>query len=204
MKISLISIALVSFLITGCAVGPLVNHETARTVGEGKNELSAGYGQAGYVFKWNHGVRDNLDIGVHWESLSLGIRGKYAFINNPDHGFSSSIALGTGWSIGGSHYYADLSGSYLFGQWEPYLMVRTVRVKTDPVEFRDEDPTDDWDLSFTIARERYTYGQVSLGTRFWMNERGYLSLEFSSLYEISSGIEIDDNLIIGGLVGIRF
>src|SRR4051794_11386575 len=100
-----LSLFLIFGLLGGCAVGPLVSHETARTVGKGHNELVAGYGIAGYALKWNLGLDDSLDVGIHWESLSLGARAKYAFINGREHGWSLASALGAGLSIGGKHYY---------------------------------------------------------------------------------------------------
>lgn len=74
----LILLMLTTTVLSGCAVGPLVSHETARTVGTTNHELMAGYGQAGYVIKWNYGLNENLDVGLHWESLSIGVRAKYA------------------------------------------------------------------------------------------------------------------------------
>ena len=59
----LLSILVLGFL-TSCAVGPLLNHETARTVGKGKHELSGGYSNAGYVFKWNYGLFEKFDFGI--------------------------------------------------------------------------------------------------------------------------------------------
>ena len=76
----LISVLLV-FSLSGCAVGPLVSHETARTVGSSNSEIVGGYGQAGYVLKWNHGFGENFDLGFQYESLSVGFRAKYAFVN---------------------------------------------------------------------------------------------------------------------------
>ena len=84
------------FILSGCAVGPLAIHETARTVGKSNHELVAGYGIAGYVFKWNIGLSENWDIGLHWESLSIGLRAKYAFLQNSEKGWSLATAAGTG------------------------------------------------------------------------------------------------------------
>ena len=102
---------LVSFT-ASCAVGPLVFHETARAVGFTNHELIGGAGQAGLVFKWNYGLTENLDLGIQFESLSLGLRAKYAFIKSGENGFSLASSAGTGFSVGGSHYYGDLIGSY--------------------------------------------------------------------------------------------
>lgn len=110
-KIKLALLGISTSLLSACAFGPLVTHETARTVGKGHHEVLGGYGNSGYVIKWNAGITDDIDIGLQLESLSLGIRGKYAFINN-ERGFSVAAAAGIGSSIGGSHYYGDLLASY--------------------------------------------------------------------------------------------
>jgi hypothetical protein len=189
-----------SLLFSGCAVGPLVSHETARTVGSSHHELMAGYGQAGYVFKWNYGLTQNLDFGLHFESLSVGVRAKYAFLNSSS-GWSFAAALGTGASIGGSHYYGDLIGSYLVGSWEPYGTLRAVHVTNDPLEFKDKDTGH---VDFTVDKSEYDYGQFILGTRFWMTPHWLLSLEASTLFPISSGFRMGSTLLAGASFGYRF
>ncbi len=163
-------IFLMSFLLSGCAIGPLVSHETARTVGKSNHELIGGYGSAGYVLKWNVGLTENLDFGVHWEFLSIGIRAKYALVNGNNNGLSLAIAGGIGESIGGSHYYGDLMASYLSGKWEPYGTLRVVHVKNDPVEFRDKD-TGPW--IFALTRLNMTTAKLSWGAVFGSVPIGY-------------------------------
>lgn len=187
-------------LLSGCAVGPLVSHETARTVGSRNSELIGGYGQAGYVFKWNYGLGKDFDIGLHWESLSIGLRAKYAFINS-SNGFSLAAALGIGESLGGSHYYGDILFSYLVKKFEPYGTIRLVHVKTDPVEFRDEDTGH---VDFTVRSYKYDYGQGILGARIWFNKNWFLSLEASTLFTVSDDVEIADGVLLGAALGARF
>ncbi|AZZ35438.1 hypothetical protein CIK05_01030 [Bdellovibrio sp. qaytius] len=201
MKNLFVSAVLGFLFLSSCAVGPLVSHETARTVGNSKSELIAGGGQAGFVAKWNYGLTENLDFGVHWESLSLGIRAKYAFINNKEAGWSFATALGTGESIGGSHYYGDIMGSYLDEKWEPYTIVRVVHVKTDPIDFKDEDTGQ---IGFTIDKAEYDYGQFILGTRYLFTHQWFLSVEASSIFTISSGVKIEKNLFAGASFGYKF
>jgi hypothetical protein len=186
--------------LSGCAVGPLVSHETARTVGDSNHELIGGYGMAGYVVKWDYGLTKNLDLGLHWESLSIGLRAKYAFINNRE-GWSFATALGAGASVGGSHYYGDIIGSYLAGSWEPYGTLRLVHVKTDPLEFKDKDTGE---IDFTVPSAEYDYGQFILGTRYWISAHWLLSLEASSLFAVSSGLKIGSGVLVGGSFGYRF
>ncbi len=192
--------ALAATFLSGCAIGPLVSHETARTVGDNKSELVGGYGAAGLVFKWNYGLSENLDFGLHWESLSVGIRAKYAFLNQ-SAGWSLAAALGTGSSIGGSHYYGDLMVSNVAGAWEPYGTLRIVHVNTDPVEFRDKDTGN---VNFTVTTDDFEYGQLIFGTRYWFNEHWLISLEASSLFAISDNFKIESGAIVSGAFGYRF
>lgn len=196
----LIIAAAILMMASGCAVGPLVNHEAARTVGEGKDEFVAGYGVTSYVLKWTRGISDNLDYSIQLEALSLGVKLKYAFINNPEKGFSLSGAAGYGASIGGNHYYVDISTGYLKKGWEPYTTLRIVRVDTDPMEFKDEDTGE---VEFTIDQGDFTYGQYMLGLRYWMTERWLVSLEGSTLFGISN-VKFGQNSIVGLAFGYKF
>lgn len=200
MKVPAFICSLFLVFLSGCAVGPLVSHETARTVGNSNHELIGGYGQAGYILKWNYGLTENLDLGLHWESLSIGIRAKYAFINNKS-GLSLASAIGTGASIGGSHYYGDFISSYLTGSWEPYGTVRIVHVKNDPLEFKNKDTGQ---VSFTIDKSEYDYGQFILGTRYWFSNHWLFSVEASSLFTISSGFKAGNSVFGGASFGYRF
>lgn len=186
-------------LLSACAVGPLVVHESARTVGERNHELTAGYGEAGYVGKWNFGVTKDLDIGLQLESLSLGGRLKYAFINGQDSGWSVAGALGAGTSVGGSHYYGDLMVSHLLADWEPYGVLRIVHIKTDPVDFRDRDSGK---LNGRISQYEFNYSQMTVGTRYWFSKEWYASAEASSIFAIEGGGAA--GIFLGGAFGYHF
>jgi hypothetical protein len=175
--------ALFLLQLMGCAVGPLVSHETARTVGQSRNEFRGGYGTAGYALKWN-----------------FGIRVKYAFIN-PTEGWAFAVAGGAGDSVGGSHYYGDLLASHFSGSWEPYGTLRFVRVKTDPWEFGQEDTGN---IHFVVDSERYTYGQFILGTRYWMNDHMSFSVEASTLFAVSNALSVGSNATLAAGIGYRF
>lgn len=192
MKQSIILTIVLSVFITGCAFGPLVSHETARTVGDGNHELAGGLGRAGYVFKWNYGLADNLDVGVHYESMGLGIRAKYAFLNN-ESGWSFATALGTGISIGGTYNNLDLMGSYKVSAWEPYATLRLVQAKSQDTTLEGEGI-----LGITSFKgQTFNYSHHILGTRYWFNERWMISVEVSSLSLISDPL-------YGAALGYRF
>lgn len=187
--------------LSACAVGPLMDHESARTVGAGAADLVGGYGMAGFVGKFNYGLSDRWDLGLQWESLSMGVRIKYGIIDNQSKGWSLAAAAGTGFSAGGSHYYGDLMGSYLFGTWEPYTMFRVVHVTTDPVKIGDE-KQDGFELD--IGSSSYVYGQLSLGTRVWFDKHWLASMEAGTLFGMSSGIRFVDAVIVSAALGYHF
>lgn len=195
-----ISLVLMGLLFSGCALGPLVSHETARTLGHGNKELLGGYGSGGYVVKFNYGASDNLDLGIQLESYSLDLRAKYSLLNS-SHGWSYAVAGGLGTSVGGSHYYADLMTSYLIKSWEPYGTLRFVHIVTDPMEFKDEDTGN---LDFTVSSTRYNYGQFILGTRYHFDNRWMASGELSSLFAMSNGVSVSSGVLLGLSVGYKF
>jgi hypothetical protein len=197
-KAPVVWLALNLFL-SACAIGPLVSHETARTVGKANNEIVAGYGNASYVFKWNFGLSDNLDFGLHWEALSIGLRAKYAFLNQ-SAGWSWAGALGIGESFGGNHYYGDVIGSFKTGSWEPYGTTRFVHVKNDPLEVKDENTGV---VEFTLGLEEYDYGQFILGTRYWFGPKVMMSIEASKLFSFTKGVDFSDTLVVGAALGFR-
>lgn len=184
------------FFTTSCAFGPLMMNETATTVGRENSDLNIGYGAAGYVAKYNYGILDNLDFGVQYENFSLGARLKYAFINNNTQGFSFATAVGTGASMGGSHNYVDIIGSYKSNKLEPYFGYRYVSVKTDPVEFEENDEDDDVEFfDFTIDNFKFKYGQAFLGFRYWVSQKWSVNGEVSKLMSIED-INLNDSGVL--------
>lgn len=188
------------WLFSGCAVGPLMSQETARTVGNGNFELVAGYGQAGYIVKGNYGLLDDLDLGLHLESLSSGLRAKYAFLNE-ESGWSLALALGAGYSLGGNHQYGDLSLSYRDGFFEPYGTFRFVHIKTDPIEFKSNNSGE---LLFNVGTTTYDYGQLFLGTRLWIADSLFFGIEASMLVALSPEISFRSALFGNAAFGYRF
>jgi hypothetical protein len=201
-SLTLLALLTASLLfLSNCAVGPFVAHETARTVGKNGNEFTAGYGQGGYVFNWATGATDRLDLGVHWESYSLGARIKYGIVSNPEAGFALAVAGGIGISVGGRHVYGDLLGSYKSGIVEPYGVFRFVQVNADPLEFKS---TDTGKTSFTIPGSSFNYSQFMLGNRFWISEHWILSIEIAKLFSFQSDVSTNGAALIGGALGYRF
>lgn len=196
---SIIFLSLLSFF-TSCAMGPLNGHETARTVGGGRHELTGGYGTASYVAKWTYGLSENFDFGAHLEQLSLGARLKYALLNPRDGGFGLALAGGVGTSFGGSYYNGDIIISSLSGRIEPYAMFRYNHVTTDKQDFKDKDSGA---LDFTIDEASFSYGQVFLGSRIWFTQSVALSVEASKLVRFEN-VEFSDIIIVSGSLIFRF
>lgn len=187
-------------LSSGCAFGPVIAQETARTLGANHHELSAGYGQSGGALKWSYGLSENLDLGLQIESLSQGGRLKYAFINNQDHGWSLGSAVGAGVSWGGDHQYVDFLASYLANSWEPYSMLRIVQVHMDSSNWKDAIGT----IDINLESNQYSYGQVFLGTRYWFTPKFFISLEATKIFGISSGFSISTEALGAAALGFRF
>jgi hypothetical protein len=185
----------------------LVSHETARTVGDSNHELIGGLGlQGGNLvlvnFKWNYGLTQNLDLGLYSEVFSIGIRAKYAFISNNKAGWSLATALGSGaTSFGSTHRYVDIVGSYLAKSWEPYGTLRIVRVVIAPFDLRNKETGS---IFYTFSGSQHDYGQFIMGTRYWFSPRWLFSLEASSLFPMTSSLEIRENFLVSGSFGFRF
>ncbi|MDX9732159.1 MAG: hypothetical protein RBT63_10345 [Bdellovibrionales bacterium] len=196
----LLPFCLMMLFLGACATGPLMLHETARSVGKGKNELSLGYGIAGYAFKWSHGVSEDFDLGVQLESMSWGVRGKYSLVNARTHGWSIAIGGGAGGSSYSKHIYGDFIVSHLADKWEPYGSLRVVHVTWDPLEFHRKNG----ELLFVTPSDRFRYGQAILGTRYWTNQKTYLMFEASTLLGFESGVRWDSGMFLSAGVGGRF
>ncbi len=185
--------------LTGCVTGPFASYETARTVGQGSDEIIGGFGTSGYSFKWNHGLTNRFDIGVQLEQLSVGLRGKYALIQ-ASQGFAFTAALGLGASGYGSHYYGDLLLSDLIGQFEPYSTLRLTHVNVDKLQFRDKN---NGTVIARIDAGQFDYGQVIVGTRYWINSNWSLAGELSVLLALGA-VHIDDTVLGSAAFAYRF
>lgn len=146
--------------LSACAVGPLVSHETARTVGDGKTELVAAYGSPGLALKATHGMSENFDLGIHIESLNRGLRAKYAILN-ASQGLSVAGAFGYGLSFGGRYMTEDITVSYLNHEWEPYGTLRLSQVSIDDADVEDANTHEHL---FKIKGGSFSYGQFIVGT----------------------------------------
>jgi len=190
-----------SFIVSGCAVGPMTSHETARTVGKGKFEGLGGLGQSGYFAKGHFGVTRRLDLGLELETLTFGARAK-GTIFRQKNGWSVASAFGFGGGSDNRYYYVDGIASYFLGHWEPYGTLRYISGKADLTELRSrEDATS---LSFTTRKADFSYFQLMGGTRYWIDKNWLLSVEAATFLPVSTDFEVRDMLILSAAAGYRF
>jgi len=184
----------------GCAIGPILNHDVGRSVGDGNHDIQLMSTAEGlWGFKYEYGLTKNLDLGIQWEALSAGLRLKYSILNNPTAGFSFGAAIGAGSSFGGSYYHATLTGSYKTPIFEPFASVRYTKVESDEQELRDADTGD---LFLTIPKFDYSYGQVFVGTKIWAADWFALSLEATSFFVSGDDVKFSDSALYS--LGLEF
>jgi hypothetical protein len=171
-------IVLLALLASGC-LAPLSNNFTARSLGPGKIGLDGGMlvfvrqedSVALPAFTIAVGLSSGFDLGVQMESASIGVFGKYSFINNKERGFSLAGVLGAGAVASGSYAYAGPVLSYKSKTVEPYFVGRFNSVHHG----ESNDVFEGWEPG------TYTYGQFTLGSIFWLNQSVGLNVEGSAL-----------------------
>jgi len=167
---------LLALLTSGC-LAPLSNSFTARSLGKGKKGVGGGMlvlvRQEDSVvlpaFAVAVGLSSDLDFGLQMESASLGVFGKYSFINNNERGFSLAGVLGAGAVASGSYAYAGPVLSYKSKAVESYFVGRFNYVHYGESE-----------NCLDMEPGTYTYGQFTLGSVFWLTQRIGLNVEGSA------------------------
>jgi hypothetical protein len=167
-------VLLLALLASGC-LAPLSSNFTARSLGPGKVEVDGGVltlSGALPACKIAVGLLSNFDLGFQMESASLGVFGKYSFVNNRERGFSVAGVLGVGAVASGSYAYGGPVLSYKSKSLEPYFVARLNYVHYG----RSEDTFSDvhWEAG------TYTYFQFTLGTIFWVTGNIGLDIEGSA------------------------
>ncbi len=178
---------------TGCAVAPLSNHTTARTLGKGNSSLDAGStigaGRQPWIptLKYSLGLNDNLDFGASYEVISIGLWGKYAFINRKDTGFSLAALGGAGFSNTGEYLYLGPIFSYKTKHFEPFFISRFNYVR---FEGYSSDLTSIGELSFSNGTYRYL--QNTVGNMFWFVDWFAFSTEASHFETLKTPFILGD------------
>lgn len=187
------ALLLFALMATGCAVAPLSNHTTARTIGDGNSSLDAGTTLGNKTQPWlpaikyTLGIGENTELGAQYEVVSIGLWGKHAFINRQEKGFSLAAIGGTGLSGTGFYGYIGPIFSYRAKRLEPYFISRFNYVR---YEGSRVDLASIGEISFTNGFYRYI--QNTLGTMFWFVERVAISAEASHFSTIHSPYILKD------------
>ena len=186
-------------ILSSCVTGPFASFESARTVGQGKDEIMMGDGTPGYVFKLTHGINNEFDLGLQLEQLSVGARAKYMVLG-PSSKISMAAAVGVGASGYGSHGYVDFLISRRLESFEPYLTLRITHVNVDQLQFRDENNKT---VIARIDRAQFNYGQAFLGSRYWINSSWSLAAEVSHIVGLGA-VQLEDTWLGSAAFGYRF
>jgi len=197
-------VILLAFLASGC-LAPLSNSFTARSLGKGKIGLDGGMlvnviqedSVVLPAFAIAVGLSSDFDLGVQMESASLGVFGKYSFINNKERGFSLAGVLGAGAVASGSYADAGPGLSYKSKAVEPYFVGRF-----NYVHYGESENILDMEAG------NYTYLQFTLGSVFWLTQRVGLHVEGSAFSGNLGLQDLEDlgtlSFIVLGGVKVRF
>ncbi len=176
--------------ITGCAIAPLSNNFTGRSLGKKGVEIEGGAVVAGAAipsFKFSYGVSSDFDLGIHYDSYCIGLFGKYSIINN-NEGFATAGLFGGGATVNGYYLYAGPVLSFKTGFFEPYFVGRFNYVHYD--EFESD---------FDIEPGNYSYLQLTGGSVFWISKKIGLNVEVSAFTGATGAGEIAAPIFLGGL-----
>jgi hypothetical protein len=195
----LAKVLLLTNLVLACScLAPLSNNFTGRSLGQGKVGLEAGVVAAGSalpVFKLSVGLSRDFDLGLQYDSFSLGLFGKYSFLNNQESGFSLAGVAGGGITVSGGYVYAGPVLSCKLGTLEPYFVGR--------FNFVSYGKSSSSSALITWEAGQYTYLQFTLGGVLWV-WRGFGLNGEISFYSSSLGLtEMPGATVLAGLK-IRF
>lgn len=182
-------------LTVGC-VAPLSHNLTGRSLGSGTFGLDAGAvvgpGEGALpALKVAVGISESTDLGVQFDTFSLGFFGRKSFINSPVEGPSLAAVTGLGIAAGGWYGYAGPVFSYKTCRFEPYF---SPRVNFVSYEESDSSSSISWEGG------DFVYPQVTLGFSFWLSRKVALSAEASAL--IGKAGVLDAGIV--GMAGLSF
>lgn len=188
-------VMMAAILATGC-VAPLSHNLTGRSLGGGTFGIDAG-GVVGPgegalpALKVAVGLSESADLGVQFDTFSLGFFGRKSFINNSETGASLAGVAGLGIAAGGWYGYAGPVFSYKTCRFEPYFSTRV-----NFVTYEDSDSSS----SISWEGGDFVYPQMTLGFSFWLSRKAALSVEASAL--IGEAGVLDAGIV--GMAGLSF
>jgi hypothetical protein len=195
MKKSTASFLIFSLLVLSGCVAPLSSNFTGRSLGKGKIELDGVSGLGEEVESWGgfklaYGMTSNLDIGLQIELVTLGLFGKYSFINSIENGFSSAALFGLGATGNGMYVYTGPVLSYKMNFFEPYIVGRFNYVHYSETE-------DIWSGD-TIEAGNYSYFQFTFGGILWLDRKVGLNFELSTFSRDIEFLELEGPIFMAG------
>ncbi len=193
-KIFLALFLVFSLSVLSSCIAPLSSNFTGRSLGKGKIGLDgeADSGDAEYgALKLAYGMTSNLDIGLQIELLTLGLFGKYSFINSADNGFSSAALFGSGVTANGMYVYTGPVLSYKVNFFEPYFVGRYNYVHYSETE-------NIWSGD-TIEAGNYSYFQLTFGSILWINRKVGLNFELSIFSGTTGLLDFEGPIFMGGI-----
>jgi hypothetical protein len=188
------SLGLASLVLACSCLAPLSNSFTGRSLGQGKVGLEGGAIAAGSalpVFKFSYGVTRDLDLGLQYDSFSIGLFGKYSIINNQESGFSLAGVAGGGVAVGGGYGFVGTAFSIKLGAFEPYAVGRY-----NFVSYGESSSSSG--LSWEAGQ--HGYFQFTLGNVLWLGKGFGLNAEVSFFSGI---LGIEDMVPATVLVGAK-
>jgi len=193
MKQKVFTALMTCLFISGCAVAPLSNSFTGRTLGKKRLQLEGGAVAVGSVlpsFKLTYGLFSDFDLGLQYDSFSAGLFGKYSLINPENEGFALAGLFSGGATINGNFLYAGPALSFKKGLFEPYFVSRFNYVVYDETESAS---------GISIEAGEYSYFQLTGGSIFWITKNFGLNIEASTFTSTPGSSEITGPIFFGGL-----
>ncbi len=191
-----------SFLgyLSSCAIAPLTEPHTARTLGQGNNEWTGSLGFPYISAGYQRGVLENLDIGVLVELQGYGVpllalESKYAFFQQ-ERGMAFALVGGVGiaqyskiWYIGPVFSFHPSS------QWEVSLAGKLNGfLWSESDDFDLTDIEDEFADIYDEFFDPHHYVSIDLSNTYWFHEGFGLTGSVSSVF-----FSLDELQFKGGL-----
>lgn len=177
MKLKFLLVIFSCVSLFSCAIGPLNSSHSARSLGDGNNNINASIMPIGV--EYSRGVSDNVDLGVAVELqfTPLGsVWAKYSIVNNPT-GVSYALTSGLFYSDGVEN--ASSKGGFLGAivshrkdKMEFYFSGKLNRVNWESGSlFTSKDSESIWYTDNGEESETFNYLQGNLGMSYWVSPK---------------------------------
>ncbi len=161
-SVFLLLLALVT--LASCAVAPINNTTTARTIGKDANQLKVNIGVPGVMYE--RGFTEDWDLGIGLEiqtEMILNFYTKYALLNNQDAGFSIATIGGVGLASDTKSVYAGPVLSWRHDWFEIFTVARLNYVSWEN-HLSEDDKVDLF--SFIPEKTKFFYTQLDVGVSY--------------------------------------